>query len=92
MTPDAIAWAVGLGLPILTAIVLFLANWIRSISSQVSDQGKEVASLRSHVAENYVRGHEIAEVKRVVENLRQELTHKVDELLKAVHQVIGKTG
>jgi len=94
MTPEAIAWAIGLGLPILTAAVLFLANWLHRVTN-------EIAELRAHVAENYVRGHEIAEVKKAVADLRQEmtaivaelrveLTHKVDELTKAVFQLIGQ--
>lgn len=90
MTADAIAWAIGLGLPILTAAVLFLANWLRDVSKRVSETSREVERMRSHVAENYVRGHEVSEVKRAVEVLRQDLTLKVDELLKAVHELIGK--
>lgn len=91
MTAEALAWAVGVGLPVLTAVILFLANWVRGLSAKVHDNAREVASLRAHVAENYVRGHEVAEVKRAVETLRQELTNKVDELLKAVHELIGSS-
>lgn len=91
MTADALAWAIGLGLPILTAAVLFLANWMRGLAKQTADNARDIAGLRAHVAENYVRGHEVAEVKRAVEVLRQELTHKVDELLKAVHELIGQS-
>jgi hypothetical protein len=90
MTADAIAWAAGIGIPVLTGAVLFLANWVRGVSAKQADTARAVESLRAHVAENYVRGHEVAEVKRAVETLRQELTHKVDELLKAVHELIGQ--
>ena len=91
MTADALAWAIGIGLPVLTAAVLFLGNWIKGIAAKQADTARAVETLRAHVAENYVRGHEVAEVKRAVETLRQELTHKVDELLKAVHELIGQS-
>lgn len=90
MTAEALAWAIGIGMPVLTAAVLFLANWVRGVAAKQSDTARAVETLRAHVAENYVRGHEVAEVKRAVETLRQELTHKVDELLKAVHELIGQ--
>lgn len=73
--------------------------------SRVEDSGKsterDVAKLAQHVAENYVRGHEISEVKRAVEalrtdlqtqitTLRTELTSQVGDLVKAVNQMIGQ--
>jgi uncharacterized protein YoxC len=91
VTAEALAWAIGIGLPVLTAAVVFLANWLRDVSKKVAETSREVERMRSHVAENYVRGHEVTEVKRAVEMLRQELTHKVDELLKAVHELIGQS-
>lgn len=101
MSADAIAWAIGLGLPILTAAVLFLANWLRDVSKKAADTAQEVDRLRSHVAENYVRGHEIAEVKKAVADLRTEMTqavgelrtelgHQLGELTKALYQMIGQ--
>lgn len=93
MTAEALAWAIGVGLPVLTAAVLFLANWLRGVSAKQAEtarqHGQDIAELRAHVAENYVRGHEIARVERAVEALRQEVNHKVDELIKLVHQMLG---
>lgn len=101
MTADALAWAIGIGFPALVTGLVFLANWLHRVAGQVRDTAQEVANLRAHIAENYVRGHEIAEVKKAVADLRQEmtqvvaelrveLTHKVDELTKAVFQLIGQ--
>ena len=90
MTTESVAWAIGVGMPILSAALLFIANWLHRVSGQVRETSNDLANLRAHVAENYVRGHEVAEVRRAVEVLRKELTHKVDELLKAVHELIGQ--
>lgn len=90
MTAEALAWAIGVGFPVLTAALLFLANWLHKLDSTVKDQAQAIADVRTHTAENYVRGHEIAEVKAAVSELRTSLTTKVDELLKAVHELIGK--
>lgn len=92
MNAQAVAWAIGLGLPVLAVAILFLGNWCHSLGKKIDDVAQKQATDFAHIAENYVRGHEIVEVKRAVETLRQELTGKVDELLKAVHQLIGKHG
>lgn len=86
MSADAIAWAVGLGLPILTALVLFLANWCHLLGQRIGENAKTIADLRAHTAENYVRSPEVVRVERAVE----VLTTKVDELLKIVHEILGK--
>lgn len=86
MTPDAIAWAVGLGLPILTALVLFLANWCHLLGQRIGENSKTIADLRAHTAENYVRGPEVTRVEEAV----KALTVKVDDLLKSVHQLLGQ--
>lgn len=85
MNTEVILWIFG---AILTAVSMAL-GWL---ASRQNDQGKDIANLRQHMAENYVRGPEIAEVKQAVNELRKELTNKVDELLKAVNQLVGKHG
>lgn len=86
MSPEAIAWAIQLGLPLQTAGLLFLANWCHALNGKIAENARTIADLRAHTAENYVRGPEVARVERAVE----VLTLKVDELLKSVHELLGK--
>jgi hypothetical protein len=88
MTPDAIAWAIGLGLPCLSASVLFLANWCHALGGKIAENSKALADLRAHTAENYVRSPEVERVETAV----AALTIKVDELLKVVHELLGRQG
>lgn len=88
MSADAIAWAIGLGLPILLACVLFLANWCHSLGQRINENGRLIADLRAHTAENYVRGPEVARVEAAV----TALTVKVDALLASVHELLGRQG
>lgn len=83
MNQAVVLWILGAFISVLGIVVGYLA-------SRINELTRAQATLAQHVAENYVRGHEIVEVKRAVESLRLELTHKVDELLKAVHELIGK--
>lgn len=83
MSVEVILWILGALISALTVALGYLAG-------RVNDISRKQADLAQHVAENYVRGHEIQEVKRAVGELRVELTHKVDELLKLVHELIGK--
>lgn len=86
MSPESIAWAIGLGLPVLLACVLFLANWCHSLGQKIAENGRMIADLRAHTAENYVRSPEVARVEDAV----RSLTLKVDDLLKSVHELLGK--
>lgn len=86
MNADAIAWAIGLGLPILLACVLFLANWCHQLGQRITENGRLIADLRAHTAENYVRSPEVQRVEDAV----RSLTLKVDDLLKSVHELLGK--
>ena len=90
MNSEALAWAIGIGMPVLVAAVGFLANWLHKVDSAVKEVSRDVADVRAHTAETYVRGHEITEVKTAVNELRTALTTKVDDLLKSVHELIGK--
>jgi hypothetical protein len=88
MTPEAVAWAIGLGLPCLAVAVLFLANWCHALNSKISENAKSIADMRAHTAENYVRGPEVTRVEDAV----KALTVKVDTLLASVHQLLGRQG
>ena len=90
MNSEALAWAIGIGMPVLVAAVGFLANWLHKVDNAVKEVSRDVSDVRAHTAETYVRGHEIAEVKTAVNDLRTALTTKVDDLLKSVHELIGK--
>jgi len=94
MSVQVILWVLGIAVTVLVGLFGFLANWVKDIDRKQSAQAQ-------HFAENYVRGHEIQEVKRVVENLRSEMsvavaelrtemTHQVGELTKAVWQLVGQ--
>lgn len=82
MTVEVVQWILGVAVTVLAGLFGYLASRQNATDTKLS-------ALAQHVAENYVRGHEIARVERAVSDLRQELTHKVDELLKAVHELIG---
>jgi hypothetical protein len=87
MTPsDASMWALGIGLPCLSAAVLFLANWCHSLNAKIAENSKSIADLRAHTAENYVRSPDVERVETAV----AALTIKVDELLKVVHELLGR--
>lgn len=86
MSADGIAWAIGLGLPVLTGAVLFLANWCHALGAKITENAKLIADLRAHTAENYVRAPEIIRVEAAV----SALTTKVDALLASVHELLGR--
>jgi hypothetical protein len=86
MSPEAIAWAIGLGLPCLSAAVLFLANWCHALNAKIGENSKALADMRAHTAENYVRAPEVARVEAAV----AALTVKVDALLASVHELLGR--
>jgi hypothetical protein len=86
MSPDVILWVLGAFISVLGLVVGFLANWNHGQDKRMGEIEKDLAKHMRHTAENYVRGHEVSEVRRAV----QELTHKVDELLKVVHELVGK--
>lgn len=83
MSTEVVLWIIGAIVTVLSLVCGYLANRQNATDAKL-------AALAQHVAENYVRGHEIARVERAVSDLRQELTLKVDELLKAVHEMLGR--
>jgi hypothetical protein len=107
MTPEGLQWAIGLGVTVLLAVGLFTWNWVKetraridSVDERLTAKIGQVESLvhgiASHSADTYVKGHEIAEVKRAITELRQEVTsqvgdlrREVTDLLKVVSRMIG---
>lgn len=97
MTPAMIQVLFGvLGISVTLLLFLFgyILNRVNAVAKEQSDMGK-------HFAENYVRGHEIQEVKQQITqlrtevtnnitSLRTELTNRVEKLTDAVHQLIGQ--
>lgn len=101
MNADVILWVLGVAVTVLMVAFGFHVTWNRGQDERMGKIEKDLSALARHTAENYVRGHEIAEVKKAVADLRSEmteavrelrveLTHKVDELTKAVYQSIGR--
>jgi len=102
MTADIIQWILGVAIMVLFGVIGFLINWNRGQDLRMGEIEKEAAKQARHTAENYVRGHEIAEVKKVVADLRtelnarisdlsKELSHQIGELTKAVYENIGSS-
>lgn len=85
---DVPVWVIAVGLPVLTAAVLFLANWCHALGQKIAENGKLIADLRAHTAENYVRSPEVVRVEAAV----SALTVKVDALLASVHELLGRQG
>lgn len=99
---QAVLWALGIAVMALFAVIGFLVNWNRGQDQRMGNIEKTVADNALHVSEGYVRGHEIAEVKREIAAFRQELAQSVGEirkdvqsqmgdLTKAVYQLMGKS-
>lgn len=101
MEREIVLWIFG---AIITVMGLVIGHVLMRIGKQddrIANAEKGIGELRAHVAENYVRGHEIAEVKAIAEQIRIEMTtsiqglrtevqHQVTELTKAVYQLIGQ--
>lgn len=102
MNVQVVLWVLGVAVLVLSALFGFLVNWNRGQDARMGEIEKEAAKMARHTAENYVRGHEIAEVKKAVSDLRVEMANRVDklqteiahqvtELTKAVYQAIGRS-
>lgn len=79
----------------------FLVAWHRRHDARHDALAEKVASQDRYLSENYVRGHEIAEVKAAVSSLRTELTTAINaarteqaaqmtRLSDLVNQLVGK--
>lgn len=98
MTADIIQWILGVAIMVLFGVIGFLINWNRGQDLRMGEIEKEASRQARHTAENYVRGHEIAEVKKAVGDLRVEMAGQVKELAaevsaltKAVYEMMGHT-
>lgn len=79
----------------------FLIAWLKKVDARHDSLADKVASQDRYLSENYVRGHEIAEVKAAVSSLRTELTTAINaarteqaaqmtRLSDLVNQLVGK--
>lgn len=100
MTADVVLWILGVAVAVLFAVFGYIVSWNNRQDTRMGEIEKAQSQHSRHTAENYVRGHEIAEVKKVVADLRtelnsrisemsNELSHQISELIKAVYQNIG---
>jgi uncharacterized protein YoxC len=104
MDQQTVQWILGSGITILAVAFGYLAGRIGKVEDRMNARAdavaKELSDLKGYLSDNYVRGHEIAEVKRLVEAMRQdmatavkdlraEVQHQVSELTKAVLATIG---
>lgn len=101
MNIDVILWVLGIAVMVLAGLFGFLVNRGNRQDERMNKLDEKLAQHARHTAENYVRGHEIAEVKSAVSalrtemttavgELRTEITHQVSELTKAVYQMMGQ--
>lgn len=101
MDLTVVLWVLGALIAAITVVVGFLAQWNHGQDKRMGEIEKELAMYMRHTAENYVRGHEIAEVKAAVSALRTEvmasvgelrvqIAHGMDELTKAVYINLGQ--
>lgn len=74
---------------VLSPLALFLCGllitWIRSVQDKQGRQEQELANLRAHVAEHYVRSPEVARLSEEIAGLR----HSFDEGMKVLYKMAG---
>lgn len=88
---QAVLWVLGISVTVLVAVITFIVNWLKGIDARMRETESNQAKFERHTAENYVRGFEIARVEKIIDGFRTEVSHKIDELTKAVYQVVGQS-
>lgn len=89
MNVQVILWILGIAVMALTGVIGFLVNWNRGQDERMGKIEDKVSTNARHTAENYVRGHEIAEVKKAVADLRMETTASISELRTEMSAAVG---
>lgn len=88
---QAILWVLGVAVTVQIGVVTYIFNWCRGIETRIRESEKAQSTFETRVAEGYVRGHEIAEVKKAINDLRDLVTHQMGELTKAVYTAVGQS-
>lgn len=76
----------------LSPIALFLCglmiNWVKGIQSKQELQARELASLRAHLAENYIRQPEMLKALDELAHVRTSL----ETVVAMVYEIKGRLG
>ena len=76
----------------LSPIALFLCglmvNWVKGIQADHALLVREVATLRAHVAENYIRQPEMSKALEELAHVRASL----ESMVAMVHEIKGRLG
>lgn len=75
-----VLWILGVAVMALFAVIGFLVNWSRGQDDRIGKVEEKVSANMRHTAENYVRGHEIAEVKKGILDLRIEMGSQISDM------------
>lgn len=97
MNIQVILWVLGVAVLVLSSLFGFLVKRGNQQDERMNKLDEKLTQHARHTAENYVRGHEIAEVKNAVSTLRTEMTTavgnlrtEIGDLTKAVYQMMGQ--
>lgn len=93
MTPavvQIVLWVLGIAVMVLFGVIGFLVNWNRGQDDRTAKLEEKVSANMRHTAENYVRGHEIAEVKKGISDLRIEMGSQMSDMRTDVARQIGE--
>lgn len=89
MDSQVILWIFGSVITVLGLVVGYVLGRVNKLDDRINDAFRQIAALDKYVAENYVRGHEISEVKRAIEALRTEVGQAVTAIRDEVQRQIG---
>lgn len=90
MDAQIVMWVFGILIGALTVVCGYLAGRISKVDDRVNAAFNKIAENERHLADNYVRGHEISEVKRAIEALRTEVGAAVASIRSEVQTQIGE--
>lgn len=89
MDSQVILWIFGSVITVLGLVVGYVLGRVNKLDDRINDAFRQIAALDKYVAENYVRGHEISEVKRAIDALRTEVGNAVTSIRDEVQRQIG---
>lgn len=90
MDAQIVLWIFGSLIGALAMVCGYLAGRISKLDDRVNACFNKIAENERHLADNYVRGHEISEVKRAIEALRAEVGQAVASIRTEVQNQIGE--
>lgn len=89
MDSQVILWIFGSVITVLGLVVGYVLGRVNKLDDRINESFRQLAALDKYVAENYVRGHEISEVKRAIEALRTEVGQAVTSIRDEVQRQLG---